>query len=79
MNEYEQFEQFVANHWALPLVDTPGALVSVIETQISRAVLAEQRRIINLLEGVAYVEDNGDVMVAEFKDDLIAMIRGGKE
>jgi hypothetical protein len=36
----------------------------------------ERQRIIALLEGVAYLEDNGDVMVAEFKDDLVALIRG---
>ena len=77
MDEYEEWETIVSNHWALPLVETPGALVSAIETKISRAVLYEQRRIIGVLENAAYVD--GEVMVVELKDDLIARIKGEKK
>lgn len=77
MAEYaDEYDDFVNEHWALDLLEAPGALVSAIETKISRAVLYEQRRIIGLLESVSYEENNGDVMVAEFKDDLIALIKG---
>ena len=76
MAEYaDEYDDFVNEHWALDLLEAPHALVACIETKISRAVLYEQRRIIGLLENVAY-EENGDVMVAEFKDDLIALIKG---
>jgi hypothetical protein len=50
MNEYEEWEKVVAEHWSQDLLDTPEALVSVIETKISRAVLAERRRIIDLID-----------------------------
>ena len=49
MDEYEEWEKVVADHWCQDLLDTPGALVSVIETKISRAVLHERRRIVDLL------------------------------
>lgn len=38
-------EKFYEQHWANELFDSPHALISVIETKISRAVLAEQNRI----------------------------------
>lgn len=51
MSEYDDsYDEFIKNHWALPLVDAPEALVSVIETKIARAELAERRRIIDLVE-----------------------------
>ena len=50
MSEYDEFDEAVANHWAIPLLDSPHALVSVIETKIARATLGEQRRIIALIE-----------------------------
>lgn len=50
MSEYDEFDKAVANHWSLPLLDSPHALVSVIETKIARAELSERRRIIALLE-----------------------------
>jgi hypothetical protein len=49
MNEFEEWEKFVAEHWCQDLLETPWALVSVIETRISRAVLAERRRVVDLL------------------------------
>lgn len=49
--EYDDYDGVVESHWALPLIDTPHALVSVIETKIARAVLAERRRIIELIQG----------------------------
>lgn len=75
INEYDAFDDMVDNHWALDLLDKPGALVAVIETKISRAVLAEQRRIIELLESLAYVDSDGHEMISEFKTDLIAHVK----
>jgi hypothetical protein len=50
MNEFEEWEKFVAEHWCQDLLETPGALVSVIETKIARAVFAERRRVVDLLQ-----------------------------
>ena len=47
--EPDDYAEFVRNHWSQELLVTPGALVAVIETKISRAVLYERRRIIDLL------------------------------
>jgi hypothetical protein len=52
MSEDDLYQEFVDNHWALPLLGSPSALVSVIETKIARAELAERRRIINILENI---------------------------
>lgn len=55
---HEDEEKFFAEHWANDLLDTPHALISVIETKISRAVLAERRRIIDLIRPLG-CEANG--------------------
>jgi hypothetical protein len=49
------------------------------ELGISVGKSQERERIIKLLEGVAYLEDNGDEMIAEFKSDLISLIKGENE
>ena len=49
MHEADDYAKFVADHWSQDLLDKPGALVAVIETKISRAVLHERRRIIDLM------------------------------
>jgi hypothetical protein len=36
----------------------------------------ERERIIELLEELAYVDEDGHEMVGEFKSDLIALIKG---
>ena len=78
MAEYaDEYDDFVSEHWALDLLEAPHALVACIETKISRAVLAEQRRIIGLLENMAYVD--GEIMLVELKDDLVALIKGETE
>lgn len=46
---WKEFDDFVENHWALKMLDTPHSLVAVIETKIARAVLYERRRIIDIL------------------------------
>lgn len=48
-DEAEEYAKFVENHWSQDLLDKPHALVAVIETKISRAVLAERRRVIDLM------------------------------
>ena len=51
-NEYKEMaeaeDKFFTEHWANDLLDAPHALISVIETKISRAVLAERRRTTDL-------------------------------
>jgi hypothetical protein len=74
----KEFDDFVENHWALSMLDAPHSLVAVIETKISRAVLSEQRRIIELISNLAYFDEEGDEMISEFKNDLIALIKGEK-
>ena len=49
MEYAKEFDDFVENHWALSMLDAPHSLVAVIETKISRAVLHERRRIIDLM------------------------------
>ena len=75
----DDYARFVEEHWSGGLLDKPGVLAVVIETKISRAVLYEQRRIIDLLSGLAYFNEEGDEMISEFKNDLIALIKGGNE
>lgn len=80
MNEYDEFDEWVANHWAIPLLDSPHALVSVIETKIARAVLAEQRRIIALLQ--TQIKHDWKNNYCEFCDQtnfLVALIKGENE
>jgi hypothetical protein len=53
MNDYEEWEKFVAEHWSQDFLDNPGVLAVAIETRISRAVLAEWRRILAEVRSVA--------------------------
>lgn len=53
MNEYDDFDELVKNHWAMDLLDAPAALVAVIETKIARAELAERRRVLDEVRSVA--------------------------
>ena len=39
----------------------------------------ERKRIIELLESLAYIDKDGDEMIGEFKSDLIALIGGDRE
>ncbi len=41
-------------------------------------VASENDRIVGVLEGLAYVDEDGDEMIGEFKDDLIALLRGSR-
>ena len=50
---WDEFDDFVENHWALKMLDTPHSLVAVIETKIARAVLAERRMILDEVRSVA--------------------------
>ena len=66
----DDWEKVVAEHWSQDLLDNPSALVSVIETKISRAVLAEQRRIVDLLIAENVLEPTN-----EFDYDVLRLIR----
>jgi hypothetical protein len=43
-------DKFMSEHWANDLLDSPAALISVIETKIARAALGERRRIKKIAE-----------------------------
>jgi hypothetical protein len=53
-------------------LETPGALVSVIETKIARAVLAERRRVVDLLQ--SRIDDY--VLDGEPSNDRVVLLRG---
>lgn len=76
----EAEDKFLAEHWANDLLDAPHALIAMIETKIARAEIQAARhtkeRIIKLLEGLAYIDEQGHEMISEFKDDLIRAIGG---
>ena len=36
----------------------------------------ERKRIIELLESLAYIDEDGDEMIGEFKSDLVSLIKG---
>jgi low affinity Fe/Cu permease len=46
------------------------------ELGISVGKSQERRRIVDLLESIAYKDEDGDEMIGEFKSDLIALIKG---
>jgi hypothetical protein len=46
----EAEEKFYANHWVHDHLDTPETLINILETKISRAVLAERARIKKVAE-----------------------------
>jgi len=46
----EDEERFMSEHWANDLLDSPHALIAVIETKIARAALGERRRIRKVAE-----------------------------
>jgi hypothetical protein len=48
-DEFQAEEDFLNNHWANDMLDAPHALIAVIETKIARAVIAERKRILDIL------------------------------
>lgn len=81
---WEEEEKFFAEHWANDLLDSPHSLISVIETKISRAVLAERRRIIDLIRPLGCeangVEHDCNVPLKDYTaNQIINMIEGGEE
>lgn len=87
MAEYQDLvylqEKAYAGHWANDLLDKPHALISVIETKISRAAIAERERIIKLLEDEELQADLNNSMKhydqlvwLGIKEQLIALIKG---
>jgi len=48
-DEFQAEQQFLDNHWVNDMLDAPHALIAVIETKISRALLGERRRVIQVL------------------------------
>ena len=80
----EEEEKFLANHWANDLLDSPHNLILVIETKIARAVLAERRRIIDLIRPLGCeangVEHDCHVPLKDYTaNQIINMIEGGEE
>lgn len=81
--ELKRMEQrFFDNHWANPLLDAPHALISLIETKIARAALAEREHIIKLLEAERWELPNGISAGGQVYvpiEQAIALIRGEVE
>jgi hypothetical protein len=48
-DEVQEEEEFLDNHWVNDMLDSPHALIAVIETKLSRALLGERRRIVQVL------------------------------
>jgi hypothetical protein len=83
-DEAEEYAEFVRNHWSQDLMVKPEALVAVIETRISRAVLYERRRIIGLIDELKS-ESDGREGLDDYVDgrcdalkECIALINGGE-
>ena len=74
----EEEEKFLSEHWANDLLDSPHALIAVIETKIARAVIAREREIIELLEPeVVRHYESGLYASAAYLENLIALIKKG--
>jgi hypothetical protein len=54
--------------------DYSDDLVLAVRAIIARAAVAERRKIIERLSGLAYRDEEGNEMISEFKNDLIALI-----
>lgn len=63
---YEDAEKYHISSWVL----------GCFESEIDNHVQAERKRIVNLLEGLAYIDEAGQEIIVEFKSDLIALIKG---
>jgi hypothetical protein len=48
-DELQEEQEFLDNHWVNDMLDAPHALIAVIETKLSRALLGERRRIVQVL------------------------------
>ena len=79
ISNYDEFDEVVANHWSIPLLDSPHALVSVIETKIARAALSERKRIITLLEEMNCHGDTAIQCDCGSYWEAIALIKGENE
>jgi hypothetical protein len=80
----EEEEKFLAKHWANDLLDSPHALIAVIETKIARAELAERRRIIDLIRPLGCegngVEHDCNVPLKDYTaNQIINLIEGLQE
>ncbi len=71
----EAEEKMLEEHWANDFLDAPHALISMIETKIARAELGREREIIKILEDMAYIDENGDEMISEYKNEIISRIK----
>jgi hypothetical protein len=54
--------------------DYSDDLVLVVRAVVARALVSERRKIIERLSGLAYFDEDGNEMISEFKNDLIALI-----
>lgn len=54
--------------------DSSDDLVLVVRAVVARAEVAERKKIIERIGGLAYFDEDGNEMISEFKNDLIALI-----
>jgi hypothetical protein len=54
--------------------DYSDDLVLAVRAVVARALVSERRKIIERLSGLAYRDEEGNEMISEFKNDLIALI-----
>jgi hypothetical protein len=54
--------------------DYSDDLVLAVRAIIARAAVAERKKIIERLSGLAYFDEDGNEMISEFKNDIIALI-----
>jgi hypothetical protein len=73
-DEFQAEEDFLNNHWANDMLDAPHALIAVIETKIARAVIAERKRIVDLIRAKYSNPEFNELGSFEFTDDIIDLI-----
>lgn len=67
---------FGGDHFVSGEMFTHKLDVELVSGMCQQARLAEQNRIIKLLDDLAFIDEMGDVMIGEFKSDVIALIKG---
>ena len=62
-----------------PATLTPESLYRLQSETWAQGAEYERERIFELLEGLAYIDEQGDEMISEYKADLFAAIRRGQK
>jgi len=73
-DELQAEEEFLDNHWANDMLDSPHALIAVIETKIARAVIAERKRIVDLIRAKYSNPEFDELGSFEFTENIIDLI-----